>query len=203
MFAAFALVFSGICVAETNRPYLMGNYSYFDLLAPGKWGLSAGISEDDSHAWELEYLKGSISGPWVMEDLGSVQDTRISLIRRSNIWFDTFNVGYGLSYFDFKIYLGNEILDSVSDNAPSVDVASSQAVGTYFSVGNRFEFAKNWIFGIDWFSWSQPWVLIDSKSDFLGRSGEEEERELVRDALNLVHQFPRLAAFKLQLGRKF
>lgn len=199
----FTLVaFQGVQASE-KRFYALFNYSYLDLLAPGKWGATGGWLRNEDHSLELEYLKGSISAPWVLEDLGSVTDTRISLIRRSRLWFDSFHIGYGLVYFDFKIFLGNELLSALSEEAPSADLARSETLGSYLSFGNRWSIDENWLFAVDWVSWSQPLIKIREESEFLDTADDEKDRETVRDALQIIYRFPRLAVFKLAIGRKF
>lgn len=201
--ALFVLAAFHTAQASEKRFYALFNYSYLDLLVPGKWGASAGWRQGQDHSLELEYLKGSISAPWVLEDLGSVTDNRISLIRRSRLWFDSFNIGYGLVYFDFKIFLGNELLSALSEDAPSADLARSETLGGYFSLGNRWSLGENWLFAVDWFAWSQPLIKIREESEFLDKSNDGKDRETVRDALRTIYRFPRLTVFKLAIGRKF
>ena len=201
--AFFALAAFQSALASEKRFYALFNYSYLDLLAPGKWGVSAGWLRNEDHSLQLEYLKGSISAPWVLEDLGSVTDTRISLIRRSRLWFDSFHIGYGLVYFDFKVFLGNELLSALSEDAPSADLARSETLGAYFSLGNRWNVGEDWLFAVDWFAWSQPLIKLREESEFLDKADDENDRETLRDALRTIYSFPRLAVFKLAIGRKF
>lgn len=186
-----------------HRFYALFNYSYLDLLVPGKWGGTLGAKQNLKHSWELEYLKGSISTPWIMDDIGSVTDQRTSLIRRSQIWFDSFNVGYGISYFDFNVHLGSELLDSVSGSESSSDIVKARALGTYFSIGNRWEFGGRGIVSIDWFGWSQPWIRLEERTKFFDRAEEEDDRSTAQDALSVVYRFPRFTLLKLQLGLRF
>jgi len=68
---------------RANSKYVaLLNYSPLDCLIPSKIGLTLGLVNGTEQTWELEYLKGSVSVPFVIEDLGKMTDERISLIGR-------------------------------------------------------------------------------------------------------------------------
>ncbi|MCO4756149.1 MAG: hypothetical protein KC478_16830 [Bacteriovoracaceae bacterium] len=209
-FASYILLVSLIFVPKSyaskwyNDSYALFNYSYLDLLIPGKWGISAGKEFEQGKRWELEYLKSTLGMPFVMEDIGSMADTRITLMRRNQIWFDSFNIAYGLTYFDFSIFIGDELLDTISSgDAPSADVVDVRSLGTYISFGNRWELGESFVFGVDWFAWSQPWIKLKQESDYFKVAQGQKDREIVRDALDVVRAFPRITLLKLQLGMRF
>jgi hypothetical protein len=190
---------------RANSKYVaLLNYSPLDLLIPSKIGLTLGLVNGTEQTWELEYLKGSVSVPFVIEDLGKMTDERISLIGRSYFNNNSFNFSYGLSYFDFSLHLGDKLLNRVTGgNYPSIDVVQVQALGFNMAVGNRWVFDKNMTFGVDWVSWAQPVSVIKKNSSFLDYATNQEDRDDVEKAINFISYFPRLAFFKLQFGMSF
>lgn len=189
--------------ANTNYVALL-NYSPIDLLIPSKIGFTLGLINGPEQTWELEYLKGTVSVPFIVEDLGKMTDERFSLIGRSYFGNNSFNMSYGLSYFDFSLHLGDKLLNRVTGgNYPSIDVVQIQAVGFNMGFGNRWVFEKNITFGVDWISWSQPVSLTKKNSAFLDYATNQEDRDDVEKAIKFISYFPRLAFFKLQFGMSF
>ena len=202
---------TNIFKAETSQDlrknpgtFVNGSYSPYDLIIPSKWGLSLGYNKDNNNQYELEYIVGTIAVPFIIDDLGKMSDSRISLIKRSYLGSNSFNISYGLSYFDFNLVLGDKLLNSLSSGVyPAVDVASVKSIGFNVGLGNRWQYNKNLILGVDWFSWSQPLHLIKKEAPFLDYSTNESDKKTVSDALNLIAYFPRLAIIKLQIGWLF
>lgn len=190
---------------RSQKDYLgLINYSPLDLLIPSKLGVTVGLLRDTDTSWELEYLRGSVSVPFFVEDLGSMTDQRISLIRRSYFGKNSFNVGYGLSYFDFKVNLGNDILSRLSSGAvPMIDVVHIQSLGFNLSLGNRWHVDKNITLGVDWVSWSQPLFVTRKDSLFLDYVTNANDKDDVETAIRWTSYFPRLSFLKLQVGILF
>jgi hypothetical protein len=183
---------------------VLGNYSPIDLLIPGKIGLTVGWIQDVDRTLELEYLRGSISVPFIIEDLGKMTEQRISLIRRSFMGNNSFNFSYGLSYFDFSIHLGDKLLNRLSGGTyPSVDLVDIESVGFNLGLGNRWSFNHNITFGIDWISWAQPMVVTKKQSAFLTYASNSQDRDDVEGGIKFISYFPRLTLLKLQLGILF
>lgn len=190
---------------RSNRKYfVMANYSPFDLLIPGKYGATVGLHRSAQKTWEFEYLRGSISVPFIVEDLGKMTDERFSIIARSYSDRNSFNFSYGLSYFDFSLSLGDKLLNRVTaGNYPSLDLVEIQALGFHLGIGNRWVLNKNVTFGIDWVTWAQPLFLTSKKSAFLDYATNQKDKDDVDAALKVISFFPRLAFLKLQLGISF
>jgi hypothetical protein len=189
---------------EQNDYLGLINYAPLDLIIPSKIGLTLGLLRDADTSWELEYLRGSVSVPFLVDDLGSMTDQRISLIRRSYFGGNSFNIGYGLSYYDFKVNLGSDILSRLtSGSVPQIDLIQIQALGLNFSLGNRWHFDHNITLGVDWFSWSQPLVVTNEDSVFLDYVTNPQDRDDVDTAIKLTSYFPRFSFFKIQLGILF
>ena len=180
------------------------NYAPLDLIIPSKIGFTLGLISDADTSWELEYLRGSVSVPFVVDDLGSMADQRISLIRRSYFSGNSFNIGYGLSYYDFKVNLGSDILNRLTSGAvPEIDLIKIQALGFNLSLGNRWHFDHNITLGVDWISWSQPVVVTKEDSVFLDYVTNPQDRDDVDTAIKFTSYFPRFSFFKIQLGILF
>ncbi|MBX3041218.1 MAG: hypothetical protein KF789_10985 [Bdellovibrionaceae bacterium] len=184
--------------------FVLGTYSPVDLLIPSKKGLTVGLIKDASETWEFEYLSGSVSLPWIVKDLGEMTDRRFSLIRRTYSKRNSFNFSYGLTYTDFSIHLGNDIMSRVSGGrSPSLDLVEIETLGANFAIGNRWSFDKNITLSVDWFSWAQPLKVIRKKHDFLSKATNDSDRDDVGKAASVIAYFPRFAVFKIQLGILF
>lgn len=184
--------------------FVLASYSPFDLIIPSKYGLTLGYIQDADRTWELEYLKGSVSVPFIVKDLGEMKDERLSLIKRSYYGGNSFNFGYGLSYHRFSISLGDDMLSRVSGGSyPSIDLLEIQTLGFYLGVGNRWVLDHGITLGVDWFSWSQPVYELSRKDGYLDYATNEEDRKNADNALKLVTYFPRFAVFKMQAGITF
>lgn len=183
--------------------FLLGNYSPIDLLIPSKYGVTVGLVSDADRTWEFEYLRGSISVPFIVKDLGEMSDVRLALIKRSYFGSNSFNLSYGLTYFDFSMHLGDELLNQLNGNYPSIDLVSIEALGFNVAIGNRWTFDHNITLGIDWISWAQPVAVTNKKSAFLDSSASEKDKDDVDTALKIISYFPRFSFLKLQLGILF
>lgn len=184
--------------------FAFANYSPIDLLIPSKLGFTLGITNSNEKSWELEYLRASLSVPFVVEDLGKMTDQRLSLIGRSYPTGQNFNLSYGLTYFDFSLHLGDALLNRVTGGTyPSIELVDVQSLGFNLAFGNRWTFNQNVSFGIDWISWAQPVIVTGKKSSFLDYATNQQDKDDVDKAMKLIAYFPRLAFLKLQLGILF
>ena len=189
---------------ENNKYFGYVMYSPIDLIIPSKIGASLGYNKNADTTFELEYLKGSVAVPFLVKDLGNMSDERVSIIVRSYMGSNSFNVSYGLSYFDFTVHLGDAVLNRMTyGKYPSIDLLEIQSLGLNVGIGNRWTFAKNLSFGVDWISWSQPVYTISRKSDFLQYASSQSDKDDVDKLLRWVGNFPRLTLLKLQLGISF
>lgn len=180
------------------------NYSPLDLLIPSKKGLTLGLISSAEKTWELEYLSGSVSVPFIIEDLGKMSDTRFSIIARSYSDNNSFNFSYGITYFDFSLHLGDRLLNGLSGGTyPSIDLVEISSLGLNFAFGNRWSFEKNMTFGVDWISLAQPLYILKKNSAFLDYATNQNDRDTVDKAMNMISFFPRIALFKIQFGVLF
>lgn len=189
---------------EERSYFVLGNYSPIDLIIPSKIGLTFGSNRSSDNSLEIEYLKGAISVPIIVEDLGEMSDTRISLIKRNYFGSNSFNLNYGLSFFDFKLFLGDELLSRITSGTyPALDLIHLQSLGLNLGIGNRWTFSNNWTFGVDWVSWSQPLYILKEENAFLDYATNENDRDDVETAVDVISYFPRLQVLKIQLGYSF
>ncbi|MDZ4677453.1 MAG: hypothetical protein SGI74_08080 [Oligoflexia bacterium] len=180
------------------------NYSFLDLLIPGKYGLTIGLLRDLDKSWEFEYLRGTMSVPFLITDLVKMTDERFSIIGRSYFGSNSFNLNYGLTYFNFSLNLGDKLMSRVSGGAyPSMDLIAVQALGFNVGIGNRWTFKHNITLGIDWISWSQPVIITKRQAGFLDASSNQADKDAVENSIKYMAYFPRLLLLKLQLGILF
>lgn len=187
-----------------SRYFGLLSYAPYDLIIPSKFGFSFGLVSSSENTWEFEYLRGKVSSPVIIEDLGSMTDERYSIIRRSYFGFESFNLSYGLSYFSFAAHLGDRFLNSVSGQSyPSIDLIQVKSLGLNVGVGNRWVWNQNFLFGVDWASWSQPLYVVKRESEFVDFATDQDDKDTVDRALSVVAYFPRFSIFKMQLGLLF
>ena len=174
-----------------------------DLPVPSKIGGHVGYYKNANKSYELEYLRGSFAIPFLIEDLGSIVDERLSL-RARTFYGGTFNVFYGFDYMRFRVKLGNDILDLISPNTvPNVDLLDLQSVGAHFGVGNRWALGNRGYIGVDWFSWTQPLVQTYRKAPILGTAADEDDKDDVRAAILIIQYFPRMTLLRVGAGLTF
>lgn len=187
-----------------SKFFILGNWAPYDLIIPSKFGATLGLVRSEQKTWELEYMRGSVSVPSIIEDLGKMTDTRISLMARSYSDRNSFNLSYGLSYFDFSMTLGDKLLNRVTGgNYPALDLVQVQSLGAHFGIGNRWVFKKNFTLGVDWISWSQPLIILKKNNTFADYATNKKDKDDVETAVNIISYFPRISALKLQLGFSF
>lgn len=178
-------------------------YSPFDLLVPSKYGFSLGWHSSAATTWELEYLRGSFSIPIIIDDLGQMTDQRISLIRRSYFKSNSFNLSYGLSYYDLSARLGSDYLNNVSQGRAPSDQVGVRSLGFNIGFGNKWVIARDFTVGIDWISWSQPVMVLEQDASYLDSSADDERKGKVDDFIRLASYFPRFSFVKIQIGLIF
>ncbi len=187
-----------------NDYYVLVNYAPFDLIIPGKYGITLGTIESANKTWEFEYLHGSVSVPLVIEDLGKATDDRYSIMARKYFDGNSFNLSYGASYYDFSVHLGDKIMNNVSGGKyPAMDLVKIKSFGLNVALGNRWTFNHDMTVGIDWISWSQPLFITEKGDAFLDHATNSQDRDQVEKVINFVSRFPRFSVFKVQLGMLF
>lgn len=187
-----------------SKYYIIGNYSLMDLIIPSKYGVTVGKTMNVDKTWEIEYLRGSVSVPFLIKDLGQMTDERISIMGRSYFGSNSFNMSYGLTYFNFSMHLGDKLLNQLSGGTyPAIDLVQLQSVGFNLAVGNRWAINSNVTIGVDWLSWAQPLFITKQQSAFLDYATNQEDKDDVSKAVNLISYFPRFALLKFQIGILF
>lgn len=187
-----------------NSKYLAAvSYSPFELPIPNKFGLTVGMVTSPKQTWELAFMKGSLSVPGGFRNLGSLNDTRVSLVGRQ-FFGDSFHMSYGASYFDFSADIGDELIKNVSNGVyPSMNAMRIQGLGFNVGLGNTWILKKNVMIGVDWLSWSQPFIVTKRSSDFIKSSDSTSTNEYVENTMRIVSYLPRLAILHLYLGMIF
>lgn len=190
-------------IRENSKYFVTASFAPIDFILPSKLGLTWGLVNDVDHTAELEYLKSSVSVPFVIEDIGSMTDERLSYIRRSYLGSETFNLSYGLTYFRFKVHIGNKYLATVSPNVPDVDLIRVDSLGFNVGFGNRWIFSNRWIVGVDWLSWSQPVVSLTRFNKFQDYTTDQGYKDTTETVEKIISWVPRISVLKLQAGYSF
>ena len=108
---------------------LLGTYSFLDTWVPGKLGLSFARNSTPEGGWELEYLRGTLAVPFIIDDLGKITDQRISLFYRSYSSRNSLSYLYGISYSTFNVHLGTDFISSISgENISQFDIMEVQTL---------------------------------------------------------------------------
>lgn len=188
---------------EASKISLLGEYSTFDLLLPGKLGGSIGWVQDRSTSIEAEYLSASYSVPAFIEDIGSFTDKRISIVRRVYGDRNSLNFHYGLSYFDTNINVGSKYLATATNTNAYAELMKQRSIGFIIGVGNRWTFPKGFTVGVDWISYAQPVFVVDQDSSIINSIKDENAKKTVQDVFQAALYFPRISVFKVALGWTF
>jgi hypothetical protein len=183
--------------------YAYLNYSPFDLLLPNKWGFTLGKIRNDQKSTELEYLRGSVSAPFFIDDLGEMTEERLTLMNRRHFGRGYFNFTYGLSYNRFVLHLGNEYLSSLSMQAPNSDFIHVETLGFHVGLGSQHVFQNRVSVGVDWISWAQPLVTTRFDNAFGDYVTNEDDRNAVDQVIKVVSYLPRFVVLKVRLGYMF
>ncbi|WP_409480115.1 hypothetical protein [Pseudobdellovibrio sp. HCB154] len=190
-------------VRQNSNYFATGNFAPVDLILPSKFGLTLGVVNDVDCTWELEYLKSSVSVPFLVDDIGEMTDERLSLIRRNYFGTETFNLSYGLSYNRFKMHIGSKYLAYIATNIPDVDLMQIDSLGFNVGIGNRWIFSNRWMVGVDWASWSQPVFTTKYNNKYSDYATDEDSKDTVDTVAKLIRWVPRITLLKLQVGYSF
>lgn len=188
---------------EQNSQNFLVNYSLIDTWIPGKYGVSYAWNISPNGSWEIEYLRGSISVPFIIDDLGKITDQRLTLMYRSFSQRNSFSFLYGVNYSALKFQLGTDYLATISGgNVSAFDIIDIQTLGLTWGMGNRWQI-NSAIISFDWFVINIPVIVLESEAPFLEASSSEQSKKDVRDVLDVVEKFPTFAIIKFQLGFSF
>lgn len=190
-------------IRQNSDYFVSGNFAPIDLILPSKFGLTLGTVTNADYTWELEYLKSSVSVPFLVDDIGEMTDERFSVIRRNYFGTETFNLSYGLSYNKFKVHIGSKYLAYVATNIPEVDLMQIDSVGFNVGIGNRWIFSNRWMVGVDWASWTQPVFTTRYHNKFNDFATDEDSKDTVDTVAKLIRWVPRITLLKLQVGYSF
>ncbi len=186
---------------------IYGHYAPIDLLIPSKKGVSFHwTTADGFEQYEAQYLKGSLSVPMLITDLGKIQDERISFLKRNFKEQSNFNWYWGISYISFDATIGPDFLNWLipGNVIPNIDLIDIRSIGIDFGVGHSWYFKTNFSLGIDWFSISQPIYVIKKEAPYLeAQTTSTDEKDKIRKAVDTISYFPRLSFLKISLGYNF
>lgn len=185
---------------KKNTATILLSYSPLDLVLSSKLGANIAWHADADVLYELDYSYSSVKASIESVDLSKMSETRISLLKRK---FNggTFNWYWGAHYNALNAHFNSQWMGTAPNGTS--DLLDVQTLGLSIGVGHRWVFKENFSFGIDWFSWAQPLVILTKKADFLDATTNSNYKDDVDTALKVIGYFPRWAAFKLYLGYSF
>lgn len=182
---------------------LLLNFSPFDLWIPYKYGASYAYNHSSTKTFEIEYLTRSLSSPVLFDDLGSITDSRLTLMLRKFGTDSSFNHFYGINLSTLTVKLGPAFLSTVSSNPSDFDLVKIQTLGITYGFGNRWSVWKDYNISIDWLTFNLPIFTTQSDLGFLSKSNSASKKDDVEDVVNIFKKLPSLAALKLQIGVSF
>ncbi|MCO5114319.1 MAG: hypothetical protein M9899_09090 [Bdellovibrionaceae bacterium] len=190
-------------VRRANSDWLvLVNYSPIDILLPNKYGLTLGWIVDPSTTYELEYVRSDVS--IFFDEIGSLSEERISLLKRSYKSRNSLNITYGLVFFNFGVHLSDALMDGISPiYASTARELVQQSLGFHIGVSNRWTIKKNMTFTVDWVSWSQPVFELYKYERFTDHTSDHNDKDDVKKVMRFASYFPRLTFLKMQFGMSF
>lgn len=180
-------------------------YSPIDLIIPSKIGAAFGYRPGSGTVFELEYLRGTIAIPFLIDDIGSFVDERFTLLVRGfSDAKSSFNFFYGASLVHTKLTLGSALLGRVSGQIPSgYDVMNFMSIAPVIGIGNRWKFNNGITFSVDWVSLTQPIAVLKEDMPLYDSVSDANDRDDLDTFKKVVSYFPRLTLLKLELGFSF
>lgn len=176
------------------------SYSPLELVLPSKTGATVAWHKDADTLYELDYSYSSVSAGAQHLDLASMKETRISLLKR-NFGGGAFHWFWGANYNSFRASIAETFMNTATNGTS--DVFNVETLGLTIGVGHRWVFYDRFSFGVDWFSWAQPVVILKKEAPFVDNSTSQQNKDDIDTALKIVGYFPRWAAFKMYLGYSF
>jgi len=181
---------------------LLANYSYVDLWIPSKYGLSASISPNAKTTYDIEYLRANLSLGWFVDDLGSFNDQRLSILRRSFNGRNSLNFVFGAYYSRTKVNIGARFLSGISPQ-DNYDLLLIDNVGLTVGIGNRWVLKSGFTFGADWFSANVPLVNTRKENVFAKLTKDKDDRDTANDIVDIFRKIPGFSILKIQIGYSF
>ncbi|MCX6118496.1 MAG: hypothetical protein NT027_13215 [Proteobacteria bacterium] len=183
---------------------IAGRYSSLDFILSGKKGASLSILESENTTYEFEYLKAELKVPFIVEDLGSFSETRLTLQRKSFLDTNSFSLGYGLAYNMAKIEIGSEDMNRwTGGKIPHAKFLEIHSLGFTLSLGNQWSFQNGITIAADWVGWAQPVAITKRDNSILDSVTDESAKSNANKALDVFGYFPRIFALKFGLGWMF
>jgi hypothetical protein len=183
---------------------ILGHYTVFDLFIPGKQGFTLGYQSSEQHSWEVEFQRAKIAVPLLIEDFGSVEERRISLLRRSYWDNNSFSLYYGLTWDSLEIKLGSALVEKLSlGKVEQRNLLSIETIGLGFGVGNRWMAWSNFSYGVDWIGVSQPVFLLKKETSIIADHKDSKEARDIDRSLDIIRFTPRIQLLKIQAGFMF
>lgn len=181
-----------------------GHYTFIDTWMPSKKGLSYTYIEDSSVSWDLSWDHGSLGLGWFLSDISKIEEDRITLLRTSYSERNSFYFTYGFNYYNLNANIGSNLISKIvgNQNIASLDVIQIKSLGASFGIGNRWQF-EDWVVGVNWISLHIPVIALKSNNKFLDYATDQDDRDSIEDAINIIKRIPTFTVLKIQVGYSF
>lgn len=189
---------------RSTRPFsIAASYAYLDLWIPSKIGFSIGYTPAADTTYEFDYQKGSFGIPFLVTDIGEINETRYSFLMRSYNLRESFHFIYGINYTDFEIFLGRKYWYNVTDIETSEDLINIKTIGVNWGMGNRWTLNRGWIISVDWFTLHLPVFLLESNTPIVDNIEDENDADTLEGVISIFEHFPSASFLKIAAGYSF
>lgn len=187
-----------------NPHSFMASYAGTATWIPSKLGLSYTYSPDLMKSYEVSFLRGNLAAPFFLKDLGSISDFHLSALYRSYSARNSFAVIYGLNYYKFNARMSGKYTNSASNTSnPDLNLLLVESIGVTFGLGNRWQLKNGVSFGVDWFHLNMPLIVFRTEADLLKSDADKEDKNEIKNVLDLLKRVPTFAFLKFQIGYSF
>ncbi|MBX9767674.1 MAG: hypothetical protein K2X47_10420 [Bdellovibrionales bacterium] len=179
------------------RHFAVGTYAPTEMWVPNKIGVAAGTMYSRWHTVEAEYLRGSLGALFSM-----VKETKISLIGRSYVAENSFNLSYGIAYTD--LYAGASA-SLFGQSFANMTFFEFRNLAAQVALGNRWEIGKNLVIGVDWLTITQPFYQFDvvNNPNVASRPYDATILESDDALMRTIASITRIGLLKMQFGMRF
>lgn len=168
-----------------------------------KKGLQMVYQHSSDFSFEPEYLNGSFEIKLFKVNFASFSEQIFTLPFRS-YFGNSFNLKYGLGKRQVNFSIGDELLDDVTggNNIFYDELIEIESYIIDFGLGNRWQFDNGFTMGADWANIFIP-ITANVKDNISHLVKNEDDKELVKKAIQGITNFPSITFFKLQFGYSF
>lgn len=83
------------------------------------------------------------------------------------------------------------------------NILSVKSVGVTLGLGNRWQLKNGMSLGVDWFHLNIPVSVFETDADYLNSDADQQDKEDIRDVLDVLKRVPTFSFLKFQVGYTF